>query len=553
MSQSFSLRTTPVFLIVGLLLIAAAISFRNGGLYPLVFADEFSYSRMSRLIDFSSAYVPSYFYLLIYRVTNVCGDGFLSCSRLINIVFFVSGFWFVYLTAMTVMSRRIAGFITLLVAAGPLNTYTAYFMPEAFFFFGFWLFSWSLLRLDANSKLSEFVVPSLIFGMLTLIKPHPIFLYPGLILYFGFLSRQSIWTEWLRTCVSRSALFIVISIFVKLAIGCAIAGKSALTFFGSSYGSLAESAGSGLVAYMRLMVASAVSLSGHLMILCTLFGSIICALILSMARNLFRGPVISDTSKIDVYAFVVVFSLVVLSAVFTATIMHVGPYESLYRLHMRYYNFALPLLLIVAGSRISTQEKGWSWASVALAIIVVGVAGYAIMKGVENFAPGVVDAPDIIGFNLASRAFSLIAAIGMVATIIWAFNQRAGFRVFLLLFAPMMIVLNTVVASKSLMASIRPDVHDRAGSLAHALLTPPQRSRAIVFTTNDAGGFRTLFHIDSASSRLVTTSPPPVADIENLLRVDGAAVVIGEGSFAPKGADELKMDGFSIIRRGEFR
>lgn len=539
-------RVSSAILVAGLIIIAVAIVFRNEGLYPVVFADEFSYSRMARLTSFRDAYIPSYLYLLIYSVTNQCGDAFLSCARLLNAVFFILGSVFVYLVAARFASRPVAIAVALLAVIAPINTYTAYFMPEALFYFTFWLFSWRFLLLNSEGGVAKVIVVAVLFGLLLLIKAHPVFLYPAIILYLGLLFRC--WKAWAFT----SLVFLLVSIATKLSVGYAIAGKSALTVLGTTYGAIAGDAGGDISKYILLAKSSSISLAGHLMVFFVLFGVVGCALLMNVRAALSLASEESESLKLNVYTVLVILSLIVLSSFFTAAVMNLGPYESLYRLHMRYYNFALPLLLIVAGSRISTQDEGWSWASVGLATVAIGVAGYAIVKGVQNFVPALVDAPDIIGFNLANRAFLLIGAIGMVATVVWAFNQRAGFRIFLFLFAPLMIGLNAVEANKGLRASITPDVHDRAGSLAHALLTPSQRSKAIVFTTSAAGGFRALFHIDNASGRFVTTSPPPVTDIENLLRLDGAAIVIGAGAVVPKGADELKMDGFSIIRRGEF-
>lgn len=69
-----------------------AVLMRNSALYPSVFADEYTYSISSRILPYSQAAISNYLYLLTFRLTNICGDGFLSCARILNLVFFLDQF-----------------------------------------------------------------------------------------------------------------------------------------------------------------------------------------------------------------------------------------------------------------------------------------------------------------------------------------------------------------------------------------------------------------------------------------------------------------------------
>ena len=66
------------FLSLGIGLIFLFLLIRNAGLYPSVFADEYTYSKLSRLLPLSESSIPGYLYLKLYSVTNSCGDGFLG-------------------------------------------------------------------------------------------------------------------------------------------------------------------------------------------------------------------------------------------------------------------------------------------------------------------------------------------------------------------------------------------------------------------------------------------------------------------------------------------
>lgn len=79
-------RASSAVLAAGLVIVAVVIVFRNEGLYPVVFADEFSYSRMARLISFGDAYAPSYLYFFVYSATGRYCDAFLSRARIFNAI-----------------------------------------------------------------------------------------------------------------------------------------------------------------------------------------------------------------------------------------------------------------------------------------------------------------------------------------------------------------------------------------------------------------------------------------------------------------------------------
>jgi len=130
-------RKIIIYLIGAVFAIALLLIFRNLGLYPIVFPDEYTYSKFSRLIPFREAYIPNYLWFLVYRVTSICGDGFLGCGRLLNVVFFVSAAPFIYLIGKKITGEKTALLISVLSILGPINVYTAFFMPESLYFLFF--------------------------------------------------------------------------------------------------------------------------------------------------------------------------------------------------------------------------------------------------------------------------------------------------------------------------------------------------------------------------------------------------------------------------------
>ena len=107
------------WLLGAMFVIIALLIFRSSGLHPVVLNDEYTYSMSSRLLPLSASTIPGYLYLAIYRVTNVCGDGYYDCARVLNSLFFVAAAPFVYAVARNVCSRAAAGVIALATFAGP--------------------------------------------------------------------------------------------------------------------------------------------------------------------------------------------------------------------------------------------------------------------------------------------------------------------------------------------------------------------------------------------------------------------------------------------------
>jgi len=120
------------------------LAIRNSGFYSMQ-VDETTYRKMSQLLPFSAATLPSYVYFWVYRLSSVCGNGFLGCARLLNSLFFVLAVPFIYLVCRQVLSRKTSLLITVLAVIGPINNMTIYFMPESMYFFSFWVFTWFVL------------------------------------------------------------------------------------------------------------------------------------------------------------------------------------------------------------------------------------------------------------------------------------------------------------------------------------------------------------------------------------------------------------------------
>ncbi len=170
-------------LIIGIFILFIVLLLRSTGMYPVVFADEYSYSKFSRLIPFSEAPYPNYLYFYIYSFSKMCNEGFLHCVRIMNITFFLLSAPFIYSIAKRTCPEIIALLITLIALAGPINSYTIYFIPESLYFLCFWIITWIVLNENYFFDYKFWILTGVIVGISALVKPHALFLLMPIVLY----------------------------------------------------------------------------------------------------------------------------------------------------------------------------------------------------------------------------------------------------------------------------------------------------------------------------------------------------------------------------------
>jgi phosphoglycerol transferase len=348
-------------LLVAMLAVFVYMVLRNGGQYASVFSDEWSYSSFSRLMPFSETPVPSYLYYTVYRLSSSCGDGFLECARVLNALFFVAAMPFIYLLARQHMTRGTALLVALLAIAAPNNTYTSYFMPEAMYFFGFWAFSWSAVREGGAATLPKVALSASLLGLLAMVKVHALFLLPAYLAYLVYcaFAARAVEHPWWRRALLKVAVALVTAAAVRMAVGYLYAGSNGLYLFGTLYANQAQTRpGLDVLAGMALL-----NLRGHLMALALMFSMPLAAAALQAISRRQRGAAGAASSRLLAWSALMLPSLVVVTAVFTGLVAGSGS-ESGARLHMRYYDFALPLLLMLAGAALAptapaAAPPGW--------------------------------------------------------------------------------------------------------------------------------------------------------------------------------------------------
>ena len=525
-----------------------ALLFRNSGIYPVVFADEYFYSKFSRLLPLADSTIPNYLYLAIYRLTNICRDGFLNCARILNALFFVAAMPFIYLATRRVSTKRMASIVSLLAVLGPINTYTAYYMPEALYFFSFWLLTWFIMRLDNTSDLRSWCFAGILLGLLALIKPHALFLLPPIAVYILYVGRKKE-GQWVLQAIWNAVIFVAFAFAAKFSIGYLLAGKAGVTIFGSAYTSIASRTTSNLEHHFELLSLSTESAKGHILAICLMFGAPIAFAIKASFDSVLSKEETKSGHRIAAYALLVLVSLILVASVFTASIVGLGPYETATRLHMRYYNFALPLLLVIAASQLSLEQGTNTLKGRAIVAFPVGAAIlYAVYTFLAPFTPNFIDSPELCGFTFNSIVFYVLSGVSFLALASWVYSAWAGATIFVYLLMPFAVGFSTYHVNQELRQYLVPNVFDKAGIITKQFLPNEELSKLIIVGSKPGGFFRSLFYLDNPKASWKKIPEGAAYDLSKLPAGKEWILVIGDDALPENICWQLPMDGFTLAR-----
>lgn len=540
--------------IIGFIIATAlfvALIFRNLELYPTIMGDEYYYSKFSRLLPLADSIAPCYLYLTIYRATRICGDGFLDCARILNSLFFVASGPFIYLIARQTCTKGAASIVALLALLGPINSYTAWFMPEALYFFSFWFLTWFILRLDHSSGSKPWCFGGILFGLCALVKPHAMFFLPAIALYIFYTSRKK-GGNWALQAFKNASSFIVFSFLSKLVIAYFFAGRAGVTIFGPKYGSIASSTISDFQHYLNLLAPLTESLKGHTLAICLMSGVPIAIAINASLNSIFSKTEIKADQKISFYTLAILISLILITALFTAsvTVNSGSKYEMIERLHMRYYDFALPLLLVIAASKLSLKSAASTYKWRVITAIPIGIAIlYAVYTRMSPYWPNFIDSPVLRGFTSKKNVFYVLGGLSFFTLVLWVYSARLGAKAFVYLFMPLSVAFSTNNINNDLRQRLIPDVFDKAGIFTKQYLSSEDLSKLVIVGSEPVGLFRSLFYLDNPQATQETIPKGSHYNLSKLPAGKEWILVIGDYPLLSENAFfQLPMDGFKLIR-----
>jgi phosphoglycerol transferase len=506
--RSLSPATAVILAATCLLLFLIA---RNCGLFPSVLADEWTYSEYSRLAPRSQAPIPSYLFFFLFGTTRFFGEGFLECARIYNACAFALSLVFIYAVCRMCASHRLSLFIAILSVIGPINTYSAYFMPESTYFCAFWILTWFLLR---NIEKSPWVLgggAGTILGLMAMIKFHAVFLLPGFAIFMLLV--------WMTKAVNlpfKSAfctlLFTGLAfIAVRFGGGYLLAGKAGLQLAGQGYSSIASPA-SDPTHLSHVLGLGWQPLIGHLLALSFLLPVPLAAIVCLNWRRPFSFPQPGDVPvllKLLGVSFLP--PLLLITTASTALFANGSPYDTAARLHLRYYNFIFPLFFIIAVCELKPPiEKHTARRRLIATLILAGAGLIAVTIGLKQYEPNIVDSPEL---SLSSNAPLMLLSgfLGVVSVLIWSYKRRLGAMLYLYLFLPFTVVSAAEFASHELAFRRDATPYDDAGRFARLFLGR-QTSKLTIVGSELIGLYKTLFNVDDPETNILQI--PPGAPLE---------------------------------------
>jgi phosphoglycerol transferase len=471
---------------------------RNLGLNPVLFADEWYYSKMSRLQPLADAILPSWLYFWIFRATNACGDGFLDCVRTGNALFWVASAPFLYAICRRVAGRALACLAVLLSLLAPLNLYTAMFMPESTYYFGFCVLSWLALNRTGWARHLHGLALGIVLGLMSLVKVHALFLLPALAVYLLYLGRLRAGPNWLRDGVLSAVIAVAATFAVKFGLGYVLAGQAGLTLFGSFYGSTSGRSHS----LVTLVGPALISARGHLEVLAVLLGFPLALILYTLPSRQARAEAGEATVTLQFYTLLTLGAAAGMAVVYTASIASFGPIEAI-RLHVRYYSFVFPLLFIVGISAFGkTGGSGLLRWRAAVALLLAGTVLLGLLK-LPHYSLSMVDGPDIAGLPLDQLRGQLLVGADLLVLLLWACRSKFAAPLFALVALPWFLV-NTNLANHNYLAQLIPSWEaDRAGKAAHRYVPAAERKLITVAGLDPQEIMRAQFHIDDKDTSML--------------------------------------------------
>jgi len=439
---------------IGLGFIFITLFFRNSGaIYPGLL-DEFYYNQYARLLPLSEARYGNFLYYLIYKVTNSCGNGFLSCTYFLNSGFYVAAFFPIYAIAKEYCRISIALWISFLAILGPFNIWTAFFMPESLYFLVFWIYVWGLVFFRGPNDYVRWLVMGAVLGICAAVKIHAFFLLPASCIYIVYLTGINSLRN-LKNIFNYLFCFTTAAILAKLVIGFMLAGMAGLTLFGA-YGGMVSHASTALsslssvtqlveldprftpLAILKREGARAIWV--NVLPIFLLYAPALLALLSGVTKNTAMNGGEQEKALLRkdfmILSFLIITSLVTIITFYQLVLISkmMGAAE----LYWRYYEFSFPLLYLVAAASLESSPVIKKNLRLFL-ILATGIAMYlviwAIYRGAGTEWISLGNKPTI--FYVSGSMSIFIIGLSMIRPI-WAL------KIFIWIALPFIIVISNL-------------------------------------------------------------------------------------------------------------
>jgi phosphoglycerol transferase len=497
---------------------------------PKILGDEYIYSMNARHTPLADSSVPNYFFNIIFSSTSAFGYGFYTAAKVYNLGFLLAFSAVVYFAARLIAKPGVSFVVAMLALIGPISAYASYFTPEMMFYFGCALVIYFSLRFHARTGVGKWALLGVGLGLVTLVKPHALFLAAPIFAYIIYLALKGEGNRWLNAPV-RALAFVAAMFATKFAIGYAFAGQKGLAIFGGSYDASATSAinsgGRAIGDATTDPSVAAIASTGAVgtTVWQVLFHISFMIMFLSVPLILTGIQTIrafktkgepSETTKVSFFLFVALIALVLVSAVFVAYSSAFG--ETLQnRVMIRYYEYLLPFLpltLLPLGNHIPKLSNLAKW------LILGGVTAWVFvaLPNMTAYVPPLFTDSSLIASAIKSGIpLFIFALLGIAMLAYWLFKPEQGSQMFLYGFAPLVILIYAISSYANMtVPSSEIGMYTQSSRWAHDHLSAADKKDIMIIGTVKQTAQAAQLWLDEPTSQVKILPEGDTFDINTL-------------------------------------
>ncbi len=548
-----------------MLAVAAWVYSRVSMVNPAILGDEYLYSINARKAapwdpspagDFSN-----YLFNLVYSSTNLCGDTFYTCGKLLNLVFFVGFLAVIFIVAKRYMNYWIAFAFTVLAGLSPLSVYTSMFLPENMYFFFLSLVFASVLKAADTYAWKDWAVVGSLIGVTSLVKPHAWLsaIAIGIFLVvLGLTNAKYRFGPLLRAIGAISAG----AILARVIIGFLVAGPKALGFFGQYLNAgvveqIAATAPSGGTATASAVATTPMNgvfslfgtqLNIHMLTISALMGVAILGVTVGVIQ-LVKTRELTKVTALSLLAFIWLSSLVIEIVMFTGWITGAGD-DHTTRVLERYYDFLFVIVplagLAALTSKFMAEIKIWVRVPLAVVMLILITPAFSGFFGTLTIQ--IADAPNLAGLVVNQDVFNAAALFGFASLIVFAFFPKYTPLVLIGLLPVTMVGTGYQIQDQyqGFRGELNPQ--DKAGQYLRANLTQEQIDSTWIAATSRFEATNVAIWADSAKIKYDLFGAGSVLDAT--LVPEGAQFVLVTGDITYTGPvlESIPGEGYTLHR-----
>jgi phosphoglycerol transferase len=548
-----------------MLAVAAWVYSRVAMVNPAILGDEYLYSINARK---ASPWDPSpagdfsnYLFNLVYSSTNLCGDSFYSCGKLLNLVFFIGFLTVIFIIAKRYMNYWIAFAFTVLAGLSPMSVYTSMFLPESMYFFFLSLVFASVLKAADTYAWKDWAVVGALIGVTSLVKPHAWLSAIAIGIFLVVLGLTNAKHRFGPLFKAIGAISVG-AILGRVIIGFLVAGPKALSFFGQylNAGTVEEiTKGSGTATDVAASpvgtspINGVISLFGiqlniHLLTIAALMGVAIIGVTVGVIE-LARTKELTKVTALSLFAFIWLFSLVIEIVMFTGWITGSGD-DHTTRVLERYYDFLFVIVplagLAALSSKFMAETKIWIRLPLAVVMLVLITPAFSGFFGTLTIQ--IADAPNLAGLVVNQDVFNAAALFGFSSLLVFAFFPKYTPLVLIGLLPVTMVGTGYQIQDQYQGFRGELNAQDKAGQYLKANLTPEQVDSTWIVATSRFEATNVAIWADSAKIKYDLFGAASVLDAS--LVPEGTTYILVTGDLTYSGAvlETIPGEGYTLHR-----